>query len=73
MRKILVSLVGGILALLGVVLFIVPGPAWLFLPAGLAVLSLEYPWAERWLKVCMAKFRQSAAWLDRKLLARKYR
>jgi hypothetical protein len=37
------------LLLVGVVLLVLPGPGWLVIAAGLAVLARDVAWAERWL------------------------
>ncbi|MET1256194.1 PGPGW domain-containing protein [Aliikangiella sp. GXAS 311] len=50
MRKIIITIVGLFITLVGVVLFILPGPAFLLIPVGLAILALEYPWARKWLR-----------------------
>ncbi|QFU22420.1 PGPGW domain-containing protein [Shewanella eurypsychrophilus] len=71
LKKALVSIIGGGLTLLGIALLALPGPAWLLLPIGLAVLSLEFPWAKVWLRKSQRQFYSSAAWLDRKILLRK--
>ena len=49
-RRIAISLVGGTVLLLGVVMIVTPGPALVFIPAGLAILGVEYAWARYWLK-----------------------
>lgn len=63
-KKMIITLIGGLLVFMGVVFVIVPGPAVLFLPAGLALLSLEYPWAKLWLKKCQRLMRKGAEQLD---------
>jgi uncharacterized protein (TIGR02611 family) len=45
--KALVLLVGSSVLLAGVVMFVTPGPGWLALIAGLAILATEFAWAER--------------------------
>lgn len=50
-RKIVVGVIGGTLVLVGVVMLVTPGPAIVVIPAGLAVLALEFAWARRWLGV----------------------
>lgn len=45
-----VLLVGGVVAIAGLIMFVTPGPGWLGLIAGLLILSLEFEWAERWLE-----------------------
>ena len=64
-RKPLVTIVGGFLSFIGTVFILVPGPAFLFLPVGLAILSLEYPWAKEWLKKSQRLIKQGAVKLDR--------
>lgn len=70
-KRVLISVIGGGLTLLGLLLLVLPGPAWLLLPIGLAILSLEYAWAKVWLHKSQRQFSASAAWLDRKILLRK--
>lgn len=71
LKKTLITVVGGLLTLTGAALIILPGPAWLLLPIGLAVLSLEYTWARYWLKKSQNHMSNTARWLDRKILLRK--
>jgi hypothetical protein len=49
-KRIIVTVVGGTIVILGVLMFFTPGPAILVIPAGLAVLGTEYAWARRWLR-----------------------
>ena len=49
-RRILIALAGGTVLALGVTLVVLPGPAFLVIPAGLAILAAEFAWAERWLR-----------------------
>lgn len=46
----MVTVIGGTVLFLGVLLIALPGPAVLVIPAGLAILATEYAWARRWLK-----------------------
>jgi tellurite resistance protein TerC len=57
-RRIAVSLVGGTVLLIGMVMIITPGPALVFIPAGLAILSVEFAWARYWLGRVRAKTRE---------------
>lgn len=66
-KKSLISVVGGMLVLLGLIFVIVPGPALLLIIPGLFILSFEYPIAKKWLHKCMRMLRKTAVWLDRKL------
>ena len=49
-KKAIITVVGVFLTLLGVILIVLPGPASLFIPIGLAILALEYPIARTWLR-----------------------
>lgn len=49
-RRVAVSIVGGTILLLGLVMVVTPGPAVVMIPVGLAVLGLEFAWARAWLK-----------------------
>ena len=49
-RRLAVAIVGGTVLALGIALIVLPGPAFLVIPAGLAVLAIEFAWAKRWLR-----------------------
>lgn len=49
-KKVAITISGLLVTLLGVVLIILPGPAFLLIPIGLAILALEYPIARKWLR-----------------------
>lgn len=36
--------------MIGIALLVLPGPAFLVIPVGLAILATEFVWARRWLK-----------------------
>jgi len=46
-RRVVVAIVGGVLLLVGIALLVLPGPGVVVILAGIAVLSLEFEWAER--------------------------
>ena len=46
-RRVVVAIVGGVLLLVGIALLVLPGPGVIVILAGIAVLSLEFEWAER--------------------------
>jgi uncharacterized protein (TIGR02611 family) len=56
-RRVIVSVIGATVLLIGVALLVLPGPAFIVIPIGLAILATEYAWARRWLK----KVRQMAS------------
>jgi uncharacterized protein (TIGR02611 family) len=47
--KVVVTVVGALVALVGVVMLVTPGPAFVMIPLGLAILATEWDWARRWL------------------------
>ncbi|MDK2972522.1 MAG: hypothetical protein PWP23_2277 [Candidatus Sumerlaeota bacterium] len=48
-RKVVVAVIGGTVVLLGIALLVLPGPAFIVIPLGLAILATEFVWARRWL------------------------
>jgi len=49
-KRVMVSVVGATVLLIGIALLVLPGPAFVVIPVGLAILATEYAWARRWLK-----------------------
>jgi uncharacterized protein (TIGR02611 family) len=49
-RRVIVSVIGVTVLLIGVALLVLPGPAFIVIPIGLAILATEYAWARRWLR-----------------------
>jgi uncharacterized protein (TIGR02611 family) len=56
-RRVVVFVVGMTVLLLGIALLVLPGPAILVIPAGLAILGLEFRWARRWMRRARAVIR----------------
>lgn len=48
-KRIAVAVIGGTILLIGVVMIVLPGPAIVVIPMGLALLATEFVWAKRWL------------------------
>lgn len=48
-RRIVISIVGFTVLAIGIAMIALPGPAFVVIPAGLAILGLEFAWARRWL------------------------
>ena len=46
-RKFVIALIGGTILLIGLALLVLPGPAVLVIPVGLALLASEFAWARR--------------------------
>jgi tellurite resistance protein TerC len=47
LRRIGIALAGGTVLLVGIVMIVLPGPAILVIPAGLAILAVEFVWARK--------------------------
>ena len=48
-RRIGIFIIGGTVLLIGIALLVLPGPAFIVIPSGLAILAIEFAWAKRWL------------------------
>jgi tellurite resistance protein TerC len=59
-KRIAIGIVGGSVLLVGVAMIVLPGPAFVVIPAGLAILGIEFAWARSWLKKAKAKAEEMA-------------
>lgn len=48
-RRIAIAVIGGTVVLVGIIMLVTPGPAFVVIPLGLAILALEFAWARHWL------------------------
>lgn len=49
-KRIFVSVLGFSVIIVGILMIVTPGPAIVVIPAGLAILAVEFAWARRWLR-----------------------
>jgi len=49
-RRIAIGVAGGTVLLIGIAMIVLPGPAFIVIPAGLGILATEFAWAKRWLR-----------------------
>ncbi|MDB6026478.1 MAG: integral rane protein TerC [Verrucomicrobiales bacterium] len=49
-RQVAVGIAGGLVVLIGIAMIILPGPAFIVIPMGLAILASEFEWARKWLQ-----------------------
>lgn len=49
-KRLAVAVIGGTAVVLGALLLVLPGPGWLLIFAGLAILGTEFVWARRLLQ-----------------------
>ncbi len=52
MKRLLVAIIGGTVMALGITMLVLPGPAVLIIPAGLAIRATEFLWTRRALHRC---------------------
>ena len=60
-RRIVVTIVGITVLLVGVIMLVAPGPAIIVIPVGLAILGMEFAWARYWLRRLRRTISQQAA------------
>ena len=65
-KRIVIGIVGGSVLVVGVCMIVLPGPAFVVIPVGLAILGLEFAWARRWLKKAKAKAESMAQGFNQK-------
>ena len=56
-RKLAIAMIGASVVTLGVAMLVLPGPAVIVIPLGLAILAVEFAWARRWLERLRASSR----------------
>jgi len=64
-RRVVIAIVGGSVVVVGILMIVLPGPAIVVIPTGLAILSIEFAWARRWLRKLKAKTRETMDYFDR--------
>ena len=58
-KRIAIGIVGGSVLVVGILMIVLPGPAFVVIPVGLGILSLEFAWARSWLKKAQRQGRRS--------------
>lgn len=64
-KRVLIGIVGGLVTLIGLILIPYPGPGWLIVFGGLAILATEFEFAARLLHFLREKYDAWVAWLKR--------
>jgi len=64
-KKALVGVLGGLVVLLGLILIPYPGPGWLVVFSGLAILSTEFVFASKVLEYARGRYDAWTVWLKR--------
>jgi tellurite resistance protein TerC len=60
-RIVVVTVIGGVFLIAGLVMMVTPGPALLFIPLGLLLLAGEFKCAEKWMQALMNAFDKARA------------
>ncbi len=58
-RRIIVGIIGTTVLIIGILLLVLPGPAFLVIPLGLGILATEFVWARRLLQKVKYKIARS--------------
>jgi len=66
--RVAIAVVGTLVLAAGVIAIPYPGPGWLIVFAGLAILASEFAWAKRVLHFARSKYDAWSAWLGRRTL-----
>ncbi len=64
-KRVIIAIVGGLVVLVGLVLIPYPGPGWLIVFGGLAILSTEFTFASRVLEFVKGKYDAWVEWVKR--------
>lgn len=62
-KKTVIAIIGGLVLVLGIIAIPYPGPGWLIVFAGLAILASEFEWAQRLLNFAQQKYDAWHDWL----------
>lgn len=60
-KRIGIAIVGGLVVAVGIMMIVLPGPAFIVIPLGLGILSLEFERPRVWLQQLRQKLQQAAA------------
>jgi uncharacterized protein (TIGR02611 family) len=70
-KRLVISVVGFTVLLIGVAMLVLPGPAMVVIPLGLAILGAEFAWARRFLQTIREKGTQAFSSMGSLLRARR--
>ena len=59
LRRLIIAIIGFTVLAIGAAMIILPGPAFVVIPAGLAILSIEFVWARKLLVRMKAKMKST--------------
>jgi len=62
-KRVAIGIVGGLVLIVGIIAIPYPGPGWLIVFAGLAILATEFAWAQRVLDFAKGYYNNWTDWL----------
>jgi uncharacterized protein (TIGR02611 family) len=65
LKRTAIGIAGGIVVIVGIIAIPYPGPGWLIVFTGLAILATEFEWAQRILDKAKGEYDKWQAWLKR--------
>jgi len=65
-RKVVISVIGFTVLLIGLAMVFLPGPAFVVIPIGLGILATEFIWAKNWLHRIKSKASNIREWALKK-------
>jgi uncharacterized protein (TIGR02611 family) len=68
-RKVIVAVIGSTIVLFGLALIILPGPAVIVIPVGLAILATEFAWARQLVRRGGVFYNKARRWRRRRRTA----
>ncbi len=60
-KRFIIALIGFTVVMIGIALLVLPGPAFIVIPVGLAILATEFAWAKNLLEKVKNKFSKKKA------------
>jgi tellurite resistance protein TerC len=64
-RKLIISVIGFTVLLIGLAMVFLPGPAFVVIPIGLGILATEFVWAKKWLRKIKSKASNMKDWVSK--------
>jgi uncharacterized protein (TIGR02611 family) len=68
-KRTAIGIAGGLVVIVGIIAIPYPGPGWLIVFTGLAILSTEFEWAQRILDKAKGEYDKWQAWLKHQHIA----
>jgi uncharacterized protein (TIGR02611 family) len=65
-KRFIIGVIGFTILLIGIILIVLPGPAFIVIPAGLAILAIEFAWARKLLKKVKQQIKKNNTEAERK-------